>query len=47
MSEMDDAAECTCFFSCGDDPEHGCSKSGTWHQHSDEPCRVHPEAPMS
>lgn len=20
---------------------HGCSRSGRWHQHEDEPCRVH------
>lgn len=38
---------CECFFSCGDDPQSECSNSGTWHQHSSEPCPVHPDAPMS
>lgn len=38
---------CECFFSCGDDPESACSNSGTWHQHSSEPCPVHMDAPVS
>lgn len=31
-------ADCACYCDCGDD-----SYSGGWHQHSDEPCSVHPE----
>lgn len=47
MTATRKAAGCECFFSCGDDPEFACSKSGMWHQHSSEPCPVHPDAPMS
>jgi len=34
-------ADCTCYFDCRAD-----SNSGAWHQHEDEPCPVHPDAPM-
>lgn len=33
--------ECTCHHTCSAD-----SHSGRWHQHEDEPCPVHPAAPM-
>jgi len=33
--------DCTCYYSCGND-----SHSGNWHQHEDDPCPVHPDAPM-
>lgn len=33
--------ECTCYRDCADD-----SMSGTWHQHGDDPCPVHPDAPV-
>jgi len=34
-------ADCTCYKDCGKD-----SVSGDWHQHEDDPCPVHPDAPM-
>lgn len=33
--------DCTCYMDCGAD-----SHSGEWHQHGDEPCPEHPDAPM-
>lgn len=33
--------DCTCHHDCGQD-----SHSGDWHQHEDELCPVHPEAPV-
>ena len=33
--------DCTCYKDCGDD-----SASGDWHQHEDDPCPEHPDAPM-
>lgn len=33
--------DCTCYRGCGED-----SRSGTWHQHKDDPCPAHPAAPM-
>lgn len=33
--------ECTCYRDCADD-----SMSGSWHQHGDDPCPVHPDAPV-
>ena len=35
------AVECTCHKDC-----HADSHSGNWHQHEDEPCPAHPDAPM-
>lgn len=32
---------CTCHHTCGKD-----SHSGDWHQHENDPCPVHPDAPM-
>lgn len=32
-------AECTCVYSCADDPETRCSLSGRWHAHPDDPQR--------
>src|SRR5258708_6900232 len=32
-------ADCTCYYGCSKD-----SHSGSWHQHEDEPCTVHPDA---
>jgi len=34
-------ADCACYYNCGED-----SRSQTWHQHPDDPCPVHPDAPM-
>lgn len=34
-------ADCTCYLGCEDD-----SLSGQWHQHEDDPCPAHPDAPM-
>ena len=39
--EGPDPSDCTCYYGCGDD-----SLSETWHQHEDDPCPVHPNAPM-
>ena len=39
--QTDDSSLCTCHFECRQD-----SHSGRWHQHEDEPCSVHPDAPM-
>lgn len=33
--------DCTCYHTCGED-----SHSGHWHQHEDEPCPCHPDAPV-
>ena len=33
--------DCTCYHTCGED-----SHSGHWHQHEDDPCPVHLDAPM-
>lgn len=47
----EDPADCTCVYSCADDPATACSLSGVWHVHPDTgsgvfgPCPVHPEAP--
>jgi len=32
-------SDCTCYHDCRKD-----SHSGSWHQHEDEPCPVHPDA---
>jgi hypothetical protein len=32
---------CTCCCDC-----RAGAKLGTWHQHADDPCPVHPDAPM-
>ena len=32
-----DPEHCSCVFECGKD-----SQSGHWHQHEDEPCKMHP-----
>lgn len=48
-----DIADCTCVYSCADDPATACSLSGEWHVHPDSrsfpgtfgPCPVHPDAP--
>lgn len=53
MNSAQAAAECTCVYSCADDPETGCSLSGSWHAHPDDPqwpgcfgpCPQHPDAP--
>ncbi|MBO0676828.1 hypothetical protein JRC04_05065 [Mycolicibacterium sp. S2-37] len=43
--------ECTCVFSCADDPMTACGWSGVeWHVHPASqpgfgPCPVHPDAP--
>ena len=34
-------ADCTCHKDC-----HADSQSGSWHQHEDEPCARHPDAPV-
>ena len=39
-----EAADCLCYHTCMEDPKTGCSKSGRWHAHEDEPCPVHPDA---
>ena len=36
---------CTCYHTCMEDPETGCSLSGDFHVHAGEPCPVHPDAP--
>ncbi len=36
-----DASNCTCHHTCEQD-----SHSGDWHQHEDDPCPVHPSAPI-
>ena len=47
----EDIADCTCVFSCAEDPNTGCSLSGSWHVHPDNgtgvfgPCPEHPDAP--
>lgn len=44
-------SECTCVFSCGDDPATACALSGEWHVHPDNGtgtfgrCPMHPAAP--
>lgn len=46
-----DASECTCVFTCAEDPKTACSLSGEWHVHPDNglgifgPCPEHPDAP--
>jgi hypothetical protein len=35
------ANDCTCYLECRAD-----SHSGRWHQHEDDPCPAHPDAPM-
>jgi hypothetical protein len=47
-----DIGDCTCLYSCGDDPAEGCSLSGReWHVHPQDrrgvtgPCPLHPDAP--
>jgi hypothetical protein len=42
---MTQASACLCYYSCGDDPEEGCSLSGGFHVHPGEACPVHPDAP--
>lgn len=39
--------DCTCIEWCEQDPATRCSLSGEWHQHSDEPCPVHPDVPQT
>ncbi len=39
--ETRSSADCTCYHTCRSD-----SRSGTWHQHENEPCPIHPNAPM-
>lgn len=41
LSEGYTQNDCTCYHTCGDD-----SHSGHWHQHEDEPCPIHVDAPM-
>jgi hypothetical protein len=39
-------ADCTCVFSCADDPATACSLSGQFHVHPESgACPLHPEAP--
>jgi hypothetical protein len=41
-----DWTDCTCVEWCEQDPHTACSLHGTgMHQHSDDPCPVHPDAP--
>lgn len=46
-----DMGDCTCLYSCADDPAEACSLSGDWHVHPQDargvtgPCPVHPDAP--
>lgn len=40
------AQDCTCFHTC-DESGGGCSLSGRFHQHQDDPCPVHPDAEMT
>jgi hypothetical protein len=39
------AADCTCYHTCAEDPGTACSLSGEWHVHPGEPCPVHPGVP--
>ena len=41
MDAQVDWTDCTCHHDCEKD-----SHTGEWHQHEDEPCPVHPDAPM-
>jgi hypothetical protein len=41
VEASDDTDDCTCYLTCDDD-----SHSGKWHQHEDEPCPAHPDAPV-
>jgi hypothetical protein len=40
-SSLRHAVECMCHMDC-----HADSQSGRWHQHEEEPCLAHPDAPM-
>jgi hypothetical protein len=47
MSQIADDTDCTCHYSCDDDPRTSCSHSGEWHVHPETgPCPVHPDAPV-
>jgi hypothetical protein len=51
MGRAPDIGDCTCLYSCADDPASACSLSGDWHVHPQDargvtgPCPLHPDAP--
>lgn len=48
---LPDIGDCTCLYSCADDPAEACSLSGEWHVHPQDErgvtgaCPLHPDAP--
>jgi len=49
--EVAEASDCTCVFSCAEDPATRCALTGEWHVHPDDGtgvfglCPAHPDAP--